>query len=313
MIPDSSLPRRLVERLSDDTLAIFLFHGVIPRRREGIRNYTNKHIEAPLFVECLRALRAGGAPVSIDDVLAYEEAGQPYPPRAFVVTFDDGFANNYSVAAPVLDDFRVPAAFYVTTGFVETNGMSWIDRIERVVESAPDQTLRVDWSDTAFQLGDEDSRIDFLEAVRTYVKGEPACDADAFADDLCDRLGAPAASSSDECLDAKLTWAQVRQLHEHSLFTVGGHGHTHAILSFLSADRLRGEIAMSLRLLGEKAGVAPFHYSYPEGLDHCVSDAVIGELRRGDVRCCPTAIDGTNRRGDDLFRLKRIPIGGRSR
>lgn len=249
----------------------------------------------------------------MDEVLGYSQADEAYPPRAFAVTFDDGFENNLSVAAPILADFKVPATIYLTTGFIETNGMSWIDRIEQAVESAPNQTVNAEWADTAFALRDEATRIEFLDAVRAYVKGDRHCDANAFADRLCSRLGPGTGSSTDEYLDSKLTWGQVRQLNDHPLFRIGGHGHTHAILSFLSPERLSGEIEESVSLLREKAGVAPTHYSYPEGLDHCFSRPVIQELKCRGVRCCPTAIDGANRRGDDPFHLKRVMIGGPAR
>ena len=313
MVPDSGLPGRLARLLADDALIILLFHGVIGQQRRGVRNYTNKHMEADLFADCMRALAVAGTAISMDDVLVRSQTGEPYPPRAFAVTFDDGFANNLSVAAPILDDFAVPATVYVTTGFIDTNGMSWIDRIECAVESAPRQTVRVEWTDAAFPLGDEATRVEFLDAVRAHVKSDPGCDADAFADNLCERLGSTAPSVGDECLDTKLTWDQVRQLNGHPLFSVGGHSHTHAILSFLPPDRLHLEVETSLRLLRDRAGVPPTHYSYPEGLRHCFSEPVVRELKGHGVQCCPTAIAGANRRGDDLFHLKRVMIGGRTR
>ena len=56
------------------------------------------------------------------------------PRNAYAITFDDGFENNYSLAAPILDDFNLPATFYFSTDFIENNSMSWIDKIEYCVE-----------------------------------------------------------------------------------------------------------------------------------------------------------------------------------
>ena len=109
--------------LSDDSFSIFLFHGVIPRQRHEIRNYTRKHIELDAFVAVIRELRRRGNPVSMDDVLASMESDVALPARSFAITFDDGFENNASVAAPVLSELGVPATFYVTTGFIEQNSI----------------------------------------------------------------------------------------------------------------------------------------------------------------------------------------------
>ena len=54
----------------------------------------------------------------------------PFPKNSFALTFDDGFENNMSIAAPILTDYKVPATIYVTTNFIENNEMSWIDKIE---------------------------------------------------------------------------------------------------------------------------------------------------------------------------------------
>lgn len=305
---DDTLPGRMAERLSGDRLAIFLFHGVIDRQRHRVRNYTGKHIEADLFARCMRRLRDDGRALSMDQVLAHCEARRPFPARSYAITFDDGFENNLSVAAPILADLGIPATIYVTSGLVESNGMSWIDRIEFVIEDVAEQDLRVDWAPEPFPIRDAASRIEFLKAVRRHVKNDPACDPNAFADALCARLGRPGRLSTNDPLDLKMTWEQVRDAHAGGHLTMGGHSHTHPILSFLTPERLADEIDTSLDLLAKKAGVGPTHYSYPEGLAHCYSEAVIAALKSRGVRCCPTAMDGVNEPSADPFHLRRIMI-----
>ena len=305
---DEDLPGLMASRLSDDGIAIFLFHGVITRQRHRVRNYTGKHLLLDPFALCMKRMAQEGRPLSMDDVLAHCDSGEPFPPRAFAITFDDGFENNLSVAAPVLANLGIPMMIYATSGFVEHNGMSWIDRIEYAVEDAPAQSLAVDWVESAFPLSDAASRIEFLKAVRRYVKNDPRCDANAFADALCERLGKPGRLSSDDPLDLKMSWQQIRAAHEGGLVSFGGHSHTHPILSFLSSERLAEELDSSLGLLQSRSGIGPTHFSYPEGLEHCYSQNVIDELRSRDVRCSPTAIDGINAAGADPFHLRRIMV-----
>jgi peptidoglycan/xylan/chitin deacetylase (PgdA/CDA1 family) len=308
MIHDDTLPDRVASHLADDTLAIFLIHGVIPRQVHRVRNYTGKHMTAELFARVMQRLAAEGAPLSMDQVLEHCESGTPFPRRAFVLTFDDGFENNLSVAAPIMADNNIPGIIYATSGFVEENGMSWIDRIEYVVEDAPAQSMRASWTDEVFHLDGAESRIAFLKAVRRYVKNDPNCDSNQFADALCAQLGRPGLITSDDPLDKKLNWKQMRVTHGNGLLLFGGHTHTHPILSFLPPDRLAFELDTSLKLMREKADVGPLHYSYPEGLAHCFSDSVIAELKVRGVRCCPTAMDGVNRAGADPFHLLRIMV-----
>jgi peptidoglycan/xylan/chitin deacetylase (PgdA/CDA1 family) len=303
----SAPPASYVTALADGALAIFLFHGVILRARAGVRNYTSKHITRERFAAVLDALSAAGEPVSMPEVVTAWTAGKSLPPRAFAVTFDDGFENNYSVAAPVLERSGVPATFYVTTGFVDANGCSWIDLIEAAVEARDHVELTLPFPPRHARYGSVAEKRDLLDAIRGYVKGNPALDPYEFAADVCRQLGVTAADPDGE-LDRKLTWNQVRELHHHPLFTIGGHGHTHRILEYLSPAALRDEIDGSVDRLTTHLGAPTEHYSYPEGLAHCYSDRVIRELRRSGVGCAPTAEPGTNRPGDDLFRLKRLMV-----
>jgi peptidoglycan/xylan/chitin deacetylase (PgdA/CDA1 family) len=290
--------------LSDDGFAVFLFHGVVREHRHAVRNYTRKHLALERFVEVIRELRSNGVAVSLDDVVRANGERKELPPRTFVITFDDGFENNHSVAAPALDDLRVPATFYVTTRFIDENAGSWIDLIERAVESRQQVEVNLPCAQGRFATRDE--KIGLLDAIRGFVKGDPRIDPYSFAEEVTKQLGV-GTLPLDVDLDDKMSWKQVRALASHPLFSVGGHGHTHRILSFLAANELETEIATSLELLRDHQ-IDTRHYSYPEGLAHCYSASVIDVLRRHGIVCSPTAEHGTNRIGDDLFHLKRIMV-----
>jgi peptidoglycan/xylan/chitin deacetylase (PgdA/CDA1 family) len=294
------------QRLQDGRLAIYLFHGVTRPHGCRVRNYTRKHLDADEFADVIRRLKAHGNAVSMEQVRRHYEQGEPLPDRAFAITFDDGFQNNLTVAAPLLSEERVPAMFYVTTGFVESNRMGWIDRIEFAVETRSKGALRLPWGERAFD-GD-DARRQLLSEIRVKVKGDRNMDADALASDIQQQLGLQVTFESDHPLDRKLTWKEVQQLASDPMFMVSGHSHTHRILEYLDDGELAGELDTSLRLLREKGGIVSDHYSYPEGLSFCYSDRVIAALRARGIRCCPSAEDGLNGPGMDLFRLKRIMV-----
>ena len=305
---DANLSENLASRLANNSVAIFLFHGVIRKQKDPVRNYTGKHIGADLFAECMNALLKKGNPLSMEDIRLMSEENLPFPSNSFAVTFDDGFENNISVAAPILHDLNIPSTIYVTSKFVDENGMSWIDRIEYAVQDTELKTIAAEWINTDFKIDDAEQKISFLRNIRQYVKNTPECDPNQFADALCVRLGKSGKLATEDQLDLKMTWDQVRDANASDLITIGGHSHSHPILSFLSQEQLKAELDISLNMLLERANVAPTHYSYPEGLSHCFSENVIKELKNRGVKCCPTAIDGINRVGVDPFHLKRIMV-----
>lgn len=293
-------------RLSESTVAILLFHGVIRRHSHAVRNYARKHIALDRFVDILHSLREyGGQAVAMSDIVAASRGRFSLPPRSFAVTFDDGFENNFSVAAPVLADFHIPAMFYVTTGFIGSNGRSWTDIVEEAVERSGRFTLRTAWCGVVTCATDIEKTA-FLEGVRRYVKSNRGIDPYQFVQSIIDQLGTEPGELDPE-LDQKMSWHQVRALQGTNGFTVGGHSHTHRILEFLDDAELHNEINRSMSILCERLEKPVTHYSYPEGLAHCYSDRVIRMLRAAGIECSPTAEDGVNPVDTlDLFRLKRI-------
>jgi len=292
-------------RLGDE-LAIFLLHGVVKKSEYRVRNYTRKHLEEGYFLSVLRSLKKTGIPLALDEVLQLIMDKKPFPKKAFAITFDDGFMNNFSVAAPILAEMGIPATFYISTGMVDANAMSWIDRIEFCFEYNLKDKIHLPWEKTARSLISKADQIAALDEIRKYVKSHKEVDQDGFVSFVYSEFGANEVIQSDDPVDRKLLWEQVSELNSHELFNIGGHAHNHEILSFLSQSELHRIVTTSLAYLMEKSGVKTIHYSYPEGLEHCYSEPVISELKSNGIKMCPTAIDGTNPSGSDPFHLKRI-------
>ena len=301
--------RNYSQYLTENRLAIFLFHGVIEKAYHAVRNYNRKHLEKDYFYKELKELQKNGMPMTMDDVINHHESSIPFPPYAFTVTFDDGFENNYSIAAPILSELRIPATFYLTTSFIEMNTMSWIDRIEFCLEHTPRGELHFRWDHAkAYAFHDRITKRKLLDFLRTKVKQSISIDLEELVQDVFSQCKMTSISKSDDPLDLKMNWKQVRELKNGGSFTVGGHSHHHINLAYLSAENAENEITTSIGFLKEKAGIEAMHYSYPEGLDYCYSDEIIQILKQCGIVCCPTAIDGTNTVDVDLFHLKRIAV-----
>jgi hypothetical protein len=186
--------------------------------------------------------------------------------------------------------------------------MSWADRLDCLISGTSARTVRMPWDDSVHSLRSDHDRIRALQILRHHVKNTPSCNVNLLIGELADSLQCEPVVSSDHPLDLKMNWDQVKTLESDSLFTIGGHSHTHPILSFLEEKDLDTEISMSVKLMREQAGIAPDHYSYPEGMANCFNDRVIEKLKGHGVKCCPTAIAGTNSPETDPFHLRRILV-----
>jgi|MDSW01.1.fsa_nt_gb peptidoglycan/xylan/chitin deacetylase (PgdA/CDA1 family) len=294
-----------INRLTDDNIAIFLFHGVVQEQSSGLRNYNKKHILESQFEDLLAGLVADGHPVSMNDVVEFCE-GELLPPKSFAITFDDGFLNNFEVAAPILERYEIPATFYVTSDFVDRNRMSWADRIDQAFDSVLEISIYVPWRNKRTHAKTKDEKISLLEEIREVVKGDSNYDGDELASLIQTQLGFDEIWNGNGVFDKKMTWNQLRILDNKSLFNVGGHSHTHPVLSHLDENQLRYEISTCINMIGQELDRSIEHFSYPEGMSSSYSSGVINELKKFNIICSPSAEDGVNSVSSDPFKLKRI-------
>jgi peptidoglycan/xylan/chitin deacetylase (PgdA/CDA1 family) len=287
-------------------VVVFLFHGVLRERRDtGVRNYTGKHLPLREFESFLDELLEDGVPLSVPRVADGARGEEVLPDRGFAITFDDGFANNLEVAAPALEARSIPATFYVTTDFVDHQGCSWIDLIEHAVDAADGGVLSLPFLETT--LDSHGAKIAALDVIRKHGKLERAGDPYALADDVRRQLGISALPIDAE-LDRKLTWDEAREIAEHPLFTVGGHGASHRILSHVDPSELDREVDGSLDQLDAELGRRTLHFSYPEGGPGTYTDVVLARLQARGIASAAVVAEGRISRGDDPFVLRRTLV-----
>jgi len=296
--------------LKNDALTMFLFHGVVTKHDYEIRNYIRKHLDRDYFYSFLRnALDQGGKALSMDEVVHYYEEGKGYPPKSFAVTFDDGFENNLTVAAPILDNLNIPSIFYLTSGWIENNTMGWIDRLEYCFEETESVALLLPWNKESVYVSTPDEKIELLEQIRSRIKTSEEINSYDFVSDIFRQCGLNEPASGSGQLDKKISWDQINKLLENDLFSIGGHTVNHPVMAHLKDDDLEFEIGHNIEAILKHTSVEKItHFAYPEGLEYCYSDRVISALKNHGIKSSPTAISGYNGKNVELFHLNRFLV-----
>jgi peptidoglycan/xylan/chitin deacetylase (PgdA/CDA1 family) len=195
--------------------------------------------------------------------------------RRVLLTFDDGYRDNYELAFPLLRAYRLPAIFFLASGFIDRPHASWWDEIAWMVRNASGQARRAgalatgSGSAGAVSLlpahvtlddgNDEDAIMALLARYKT-LSGE---DGEHFLEELAEATGSGRASASD-VEDLWMTWEMAREMLGTGM-SIGGHTVTHPVLARLTAERQREEIAGCARRLQEELGVAMRWFAYPVG------------------------------------------------
>ncbi len=227
----------------------------------------------------------------------------------FLLTFDDGFANNCRLALPVLRDLGVHALFFVSTHHVLTGEPFWFDRLVSGLQR--EQVTALDLRalglrEYRFRPAPPERRWDDIDRFLRDLKGlgNPGDEAvDGILQFVHDRHGRPGDAESFRPLNR----AELAEMAGSGLCHFGTHGHRHEILTKLAPGALSESLSRSKRELERLTGAAVTEIAYPNG---DVTPPVIEACRVAGYRRGYAVSRGTFSERRDEFTIPRLLIGG---
>lgn len=220
------------------------------------------------------------------------------PPRAIAITFDDGYADNREIAAPILHRLGLPATFFVATGFLD-GGRMFNDTVIETVRSAALLDLR-DLGCGEHALTDDEARRSAIGAILDRVKYQPLRARETLVDQIAARAGSPLPPSP------MMRSEQVAELHRMG-FEIGGHTVRHPILAELDVEEARREIVAGRRHLEDIVGARVAHFAYPNGRPgRDYRQAHVALVREAGFDAAVSTARGVGRPGTDPFQLPRF-------
>ena len=225
------------------------------------------------------------------------------PARALAITFDDGYADNHSVALPILQRHGLSATFYITTGFLD-GGRMWNDT---VIESVR-RCIRTGLDLTALALdGLQQLPLDTLEQRRTAIaaiigriKYLPVAERLQKVGMLAELSGARLPD------DLMMRSEQVRAMHQAGML-ICAHTVSHPILARLDAASARREIAQSRQTLERLTDAPITQFAYPNGVPgRDYSEQTTAVVRELGFESAVTTGWGAARGSSDCLQLPRF-------
>lgn len=207
----------------------------------------------------LRMLRRIANLVPLESSLATLGAGGRLPPRAVAVTFDDGYRDNLTDAAPVLRSLEVPATVYLVPGFLSHRVHAWWERLGWALSRA--RVGSVEFEGETLPLREPAERATALTVIERAVKRTDHATRAATVERLVGRLDA---GGGYDHAALYLDWDGAREL-VRSGWSIGSHTSTHAILARETAAAQRADLVHSRRQLTEELSVEVAGLAYPNG------------------------------------------------
>lgn len=246
---------------------VVLYHGVTTNEQpEGSENYRWKHIPLSAFREQIAWLAAHFAVIPLADIERHARDGSSFDRPVCAMTFDDGYRNNFTNAFPVLREKKIPATFFVTTGFIDDHTALWPDRLEFAINKSQSASFIVTWPDgekrydcvtTAHKIaadGDIRGRLkrvssDVRETVIASIVSQTKAD-----------VQRELSAHSDY---APLSWQEIREMSAVGM-AIGAHTVSHPILSMLPGAAQETEMRISTERIRVEVGKCD-SFAYPNG------------------------------------------------
>ena len=291
---------RVISTFAGKGIAVLMYHSVSEDPASFRSTLGDIGHQVRVFERQMELLARSFHVISLDETLLFIRGQRDVPRRSVVVTFDDGYADNYNVAIPLLNKLGIPSTFYVTVDCVQQKRLPWPSRIRYALFSSR-KPVWVDPDGQSWPLRDDVQRGKAFDRACQYCGRLADAEQDRFV----------ALVESDlECVLAQgplmMTWDEVRGCVKQG-HIIGSHTMTHPNMAHIPADAMQREMAESKKILDRELGFPVVHFSYPcPALQPHWNAQSVQVSDECGYETAVTTNGGLVRRGDHPLHLRRI-------
>jgi peptidoglycan/xylan/chitin deacetylase (PgdA/CDA1 family) len=250
--------------------------------------------------------------VTLEEALAYIDGTVDFTSRGYrvLITFDDGYLDNYELAFPILRSHEVQGVFFLATGLVGSCDVPWWDHIAFLMKTARTHRFALHYPVDLFvdidKSGLKKSLRDVLHSYKTLGNTDPA----RFIRDLAQAVkGRELPRTSRRFIN----WEEAREMIRGGM-AIGSHTHSHQVLSQLGPEQQYEELVRSRAVLKKQLGIEADVLAYPVGANTSFSEQTSLLAQKVGYRAAFSFHGGTNIRGKTFrYDVKRIEVHDQSR
>jgi len=233
-------------------LAILYFHHVFKTPND----YYPDDIDEKKFDKLVEYLSNNFQILSLEEAVHKIKAKQ-LPPRALVITFDDGYRDNYDVALPILKKYDCPATFFVATSGIES-GVLWNDKVEQLIKSTEKKTISSIYTGKGLDISTKSQKVEAYLNITCAIKYNSHDERTKLISILQSELG-PISYKRNMMNDI-----QLKALVEQG-YSLGLHTHNHTIVSGEDEESVKQELSTNKCILENTVGKKIDFIAFPNG------------------------------------------------
>lgn len=292
------------------TIPILMIHGVVDDRDHHTWTPGWKRLSTQQLDNGLKIFSRYFNFITFDDAILMLASKKRLEPYSIVLTFDDGYYNNLAHAHPVTNLYKAPSIYFIAPEPCKKNSPYWIDRLDYALQFSGEKSINVVIGALSqiVEIQNRSQYIVDLQKLRLKMKETYTNDIVLMAH-LNIFLNQIESKSGNSIENIKSNDDLSRMLSEQEIsnlpydIEVGSHSNNHLRLVHLDQDQLISEITDSKKALESLTKKTCLHFCYPNG-NHSTRTAKA--IKSAGYTSASTTESGTNKPGDDLFKIKRI-------
>lgn len=247
---------------------ILAYHRVLPAASEELRFIQpGMYVTTETFEKHMKYVNEHYHVIALEELIK-----NPGIKNACIITFDDGWYDNYQYAFPILKKYSIPATIFLATNLIGTNTWAWPDRISYYIHSVPkDQVVSIiDMLSTHGLIIPRRISMISSSKSRAVISDEIINHLKTMTEDARNSLTALLDSCMETLMSALnrqrpwMTWTEIKEMSSGNI-AFGAHSHNHVILTQTNTEEATKEIADSKNTLIDKLGKPVSMFSYPNG------------------------------------------------
>ena len=290
-----------------NNLIILAYHRVMPEIDDF--QFDNKLISATpsQFEWQVKYIKSNYNLISFEHLAFLRRSGQPLPERSIIITFDDGFDDNYLYAYPILEKYNAKATFFISTDYIGSEKIFWFDWVVFLCNKLQEDTvIKVDPSGDSFYLYMEQDKTEMVQSCLSFLKRISDEDRKKAIKQLESSVKITSVESE---FSRAMSWEMVKEMHDSELAEIGSHAKSHAILSQLNDEDLSDEVNDSRKIIRKQLSSNCSTLSYPVGGATAYNDNVVEAVKKAGYDYAVTYMPGLNILGETSdYLLKRLHV-----
>ncbi len=231
--------------------------------------------------------------LTLSEFFRYLKNGHKYPDNSVLITFNDGYRDNYINAYPVLKKLGIPAAIFLTADPLEQNTPLFYDVLRYCITNTGHKILDLEdcGLDKYILYRDELHLKKIINEITNYCKKLPRGKVMELTDTVMERLSFNREHFSS--LKFYLDWDEIMEMSEDGM-EFGAHTVSHSSLGYINAEQIRKEILDSKKIIERHLGKKVTAFAYPFGGISDYSSAADSILAEGGYECAFTLLRESN-------------------